>query len=98
MPMNTMCRSFYSINCSIKKIASMVNLLGIKSNWLIEILVIPTMLGNSISLSYLHIMARQLSSLVSTTLNISLIHVDQYQYTSPLVRHLVQPEDMVELG
>jgi hypothetical protein len=53
------------------------------------------MLDNS--LPQLYSMAHELSfSIISTTLNISLSLVDQYQYTSPLVRHLIRPEDMVE--
>jgi hypothetical protein len=49
------------------------------------------------SLSQLHSATHQLNSLlIGTTFNISLIHVDRYQYTSPLVKHLVRPEDIIE--
>ena len=42
-------------------------------------------------------MAHQLNSpVISTTLNIPFILVDRYQYTSPLVRHLVRSKNMVE--
>ena len=43
-------------------------------------------------------MAHQLNSpVISTTLNISFILVDRYQYTSPpLVKHLVRSKNMVE--
>jgi hypothetical protein len=43
-------------------------------------------------------MVHQLNSLViSTTLNISLVPIDRYQYTPPpVVRHLVRLEDMDE--
>jgi hypothetical protein len=75
---------------------SMVDLPGMKPNWFVEICVIP-LKHCLITLSHNFIMTHQLSSvIISTTLNISLILVDQYQYTSLLGRHLVRPNDMFE--
>jgi hypothetical protein len=41
-------------------------------------------------------MAQLTAPVISTTLNISIILVDRYQYTSPLIKHLARLEDMIE--
>jgi hypothetical protein len=76
----------------------MVDLLGMKPNWFTDILIIPFKRCLITLPPWLHNMAHQLNSLVtSTTSNISLILVDRYQYTfPPIVKHLVRPENMVE--
>lgn len=83
----------YPLICSFwphpspRKMASIVDFSGMKLNWFIDIHVIA-LRRCSITLS--HCMAHQLNShIISTTLNISRIIVNWYQYTSaPLIRHL----------
>jgi hypothetical protein len=59
-----------------------VDLLDRKPNWFKEILIIP-LRQCSVTLSHSFIV-------------IPLILPDQYQYTSPLAKHFVRPEDMIE--
>jgi hypothetical protein len=92
------CSLNHSIICLIKKVASMVDLLGMKPNWFVDVRVISrrqAMLDNS--LLQLHGLAHQLNSSV-ISINLDVISRSNTQMGKPIVQKVLECRHMPCLG